>query len=101
MSQITNAKPELIDTIININPSNEDGILLILGALARNNNAAVQSKVVNELIRRLNTAKSTGNSSEDIVMLNYALGNTGSRLAIDALLSSIDHNDLDTQIAVP
>ena len=33
-------------------------------------------------------------------MLNYALGNTGSRLAIDALLSSIDHNDLDTQIAV-
>ena len=100
MSQITNAKPELIDTIININPSNEDGILLILGALARNNNAAVQSKVVNELIRRLNAAKSTGNSSEDIVTLNYALGNTGSRLAIDALLSSIDHNDLDAQIAV-
>ena len=100
MSQITNAKPELIDTIININPSNEDGIILILGALARNNNAAVQSKVVNELIRRLNAAKSTGNSSEDIVTLNYALGNTGSRLAIDALLSSIDHNDLDAQIAV-
>ena len=100
MSQITNAKPELIDTIININPSNKDGILLILGALARNNNAAVQSKVVNELIRRLNTAKSTGNNSEDIVTLNYALGNTGSRLAIDALLSNIYHNDLDAQIAV-
>ena len=100
MSQITNAKPELIDTIINVNPSNENGLLLILGALARNNNAAVQNKVVNELIRRLNAAKSTGNSSEDIVTLNYALGNTGSRLAIDALLSSIDHNDLDAQIAV-
>ena len=100
LSQITNARPELVDTIINMNPSNEDGLLLILGALARNNNAAVQSKVVNELIRRLDAAKSTGNSSEDIVTLNYALGNTGSQLAIAALLSSIGHDDLDTQIAV-
>ena len=48
----------------------------------------------------MNAAKSTGNSSEDIVTLNYALGNTGSRLAIDALLSGIDHNDVDSQIAV-
>ena len=100
LSQVTNARPELIDTIINTNPSNEDGLLLILGALARNNDAAIQSKVVNELIRRLEAAKSSGNSSEYIVTINYALGNTGSRLAIDALLSGLDHDDLDIQVAV-
>ena len=100
LSQVTNAGSKLIDTIINMNPSNGDGLLLILGALARNNDAAIQSKVVNELTRRLDAAKSSGNSSEDIVTINYALGNTGSRLAIDALLSSLDHDDLDTQVAV-
>ena len=100
LSQITNAGSELVDTIINMNPSNEDGLLLILGALARNNDAAIQSKVVNELTRRLDAAKLSGNSSEYIVTINYALGNTGSRLAIDALLSSLDHDDLDTQVAV-
>ena len=100
LSQITNAGSELVDTIINMNPSNEDGLLLILGALARNNDAVIQNKVVNELTRRLEVAKSSGNSSEDIVTINYALGNTGSRLAIDALLSSLDHDDLDTQVAV-
>ena len=28
------------------------------------------------------------------------IGNTGSKLAIDALLSSLDHDDIDTQISV-
>ena len=100
MSQITNAGATLIDTIIKMNPANEDDLLLILGALARNNDAAIQSKVVNDLIRRLEAAKSSGNSSEDIVTINYALGNTGSRLAIGALLSGLDHDDLDAQVAV-
>ena len=100
LSQVTNAGPELVDAIINMNPSNEDGLLLILGALARDNNAAMQSKIVNELIRRLDAAKLSGNSSEDVVTITYALGNTGSRLATDALLSTLDHYDLDTQIAV-
>ena len=83
-----------------MNPSNEDGLLLILGALTRNNDVVIQNKVVNELTRRLEAAKSSGNSSKDIVTINYALGNTGSQLAIDALLSSLDHDDLDTQVAV-
>ena len=100
LSHITNAGSELIDTIINMNPSNKDDLLLILGALARNNDAAIQSKVVNELTRRLDAAKLSGNSSEYIVTINYALGNTGSRLAINALLSNLDHDDLDTQVAV-
>ena len=82
-----------------MNPSNEDGLLLILGALARNNDAAIQNKVVNELTRRLDATRLSGNSSEYTVTINYALGNTGSRLAIDALLSNLDHDDLDTQVA--
>ena len=86
-----------MDTVISANPSNDDNLLLVLGALARNNDAAIQSKVVKELLRRLNVDKSTDNSS--IVSINYALGNTGSRLAINALLSSLSHDDVDTQIS--
>jgi len=100
LAHLNNAESHLVDTIINVSPSNDDNLLLILGALARNNDADIQNKVVKELIRRLNVAKSTGNSSEVVVFINYALGNTGSRLAIDALLSSLIHDDIDTQISV-
>lgn len=99
LSQIDSAGLELVNTIINMNPSNEDGLLLVLGALARNSNPEIQSKVVNELFRRLDIAKSIGNSSNHVATINYALGNTGSRLAIDGLLPSLSHNDLDTQIS--
>ena len=95
------SKPEskLVDAVISINPSNDDNLLLVLGALARNNDDAIQSKVVKELLKRLSMAKSSGNSSEAVVFINYALGNTGSRLAIDALLPSLSHEDVDTQIS--
>ena len=100
LAQISNAGPELVDTVININPSNGDDLLLVLGALARNNDHAIQSVVVRELLRRLDTVKSSTNNTELIILLNYALGNTGSKLAIDALLSSLDYDDIDTQISV-
>ena len=100
LAQISNAGPELVDTVININPSNDDSLLLVLGAIARNNDHAIQSVVVGELLRRLDTVKSSTNNTELIILLNYALGNTGSKLAIDALLSSLDHDDIDTQISV-
>ena len=35
-----------------------------------------------------------------IILLNYALGNTGSKLAINALLSGLDHDDIDAQVSV-
>ena len=98
---LNKANSELVDTVINVNPLNEDNLLLILGALARNNDEVIQSKVVKELLRRLNVAKSTGNSSEAVVLINYALGNTGSLLAIDGLLSSLSNDDdIDSQISV-
>ena len=100
LAHLNKAEPHLVDTIINVNPSNDDNLLLILGALARNNDAAIQNKVVKELIRRLNVAKSIGNSSEVVAFINYALGNTGSQLAINALLSSLNHDDINTQISV-
>ena len=98
--QLNKAEYHLVDTVISVNPSNDDNLLLVLGALARNNDAAIQHKIVKELLRRLSIAKSTGNSSEAIAFINYALGNTGSRLATDALLSSLNHDDIDTQISV-
>jgi len=100
LAQISNAGHELVNTVININPSNDDGLLLVLGALAKNNDHAIQIVVVGELLRRLDTVKSSTNNTESIILLNYALGNTGSKLAIDALLSSLDHDNIDTQISV-
>ena len=100
LAQLSKAKSELIDTVINVMSTNEDNLLLILGALARNNNPAIQIKVVQELLKRLNVTKSTSNSTEAVVSINYALGNTGSPLVIDALLSSLSHDDVDTKISV-
>ena len=100
LAQISNAGHELVDTVININPSNDDDLLLVLGALARNNDHAIQTVVVDELLRRLDTVKSSTNNTDLIILLNYALGNTGSKLAINALLSSLDHDDIDTQVSV-
>ena len=97
--QINKAGPDLIDTIISTNPPNEDSLILVLGALARSNDITIESKVVEELLRRLSVAKSTGNNNE-VITINYALSNTGSRLAIDALLSSLSLGDVDTQISV-
>ena len=97
--QLSKPESKLVDTVISINPSNDDNLVLVLGALARNNNAVIQTKVVKELLRRLSIAKSFGNSSKAVVFINYALGNTGSGLAIDALLSSLSHEDVDTQIS--
>ena len=97
--QVNKAGPDLIDSIISTNPSNEDSLILVLGALARNNDVAIERTVVKELLRRLSVAKTTGNNNE-VIAINYALSNTGSRLAIDALLSSLSLNDVDTQISV-
>ena len=97
--QLKKAESKLVDAVISINPSNDDNLVLVLGALARNNDDAIQSKVVKELLRRLSMANSSGNSSDVVVFINYALGNTGSRLAIDALLPSLSHEDVDTQIS--
>ena len=97
--QLSKPKSNLVDAVISINPSNDDNLVLVLGALARNNDDAIQSKVVKELLRRLSMANSSGNSSEAVVFINYALGNTGSRLAIDALQSSLSHENVDTQIS--
>lgn len=100
LAQLSKANSELIDTVINVMPSNEGNLLLILGALARNNNVTIQLKVVQELLKRLNVTKSTSNSTEEVVSINYALGNTGSPLVIDALLSSLSHDDVDIKISV-
>ena len=97
--QVNKAGPDLIDSIISTNPSNEDSLILVLGALARNNDVAIERTVVKELLRQLSVAKTTGNNNE-VIAINYALSNTGSRLAIDALLSSLSLDDVDTQISV-
>ena len=97
--QLNKPESNLVDTVISINPSNDDNLVLVLGALARNNDAVIQSKVVKELLRRLSIVKSSGNSSKVVVFMNYALGNTGSQLAIDALLSSLNHEDINIQIS--
>ena len=92
--QLNKPESHLVDTVISINPSNDDNLLLVLGALARNNDDAIQSKVVKELLRRLSVANSSGNSNDEVVFINYALGNTGSPLAIDALQSSLSPRKL-------
>ena len=51
--QLNNVSLSLVNTILNINPSNDDSIILVLGALARNSNVTTQKVVVDELLKRL------------------------------------------------
>ena len=97
--QLKNASLYLVNTIISTNSSNDDSIILVLGALGRNSNVNVQKIIVDELLKRLNIATTSTNSTEVLSTLNYALGNSGSKLAIDALLSSIEHDDIDVQLS--
>ena len=99
LMQLRNASLHLVNTIINTNPSNDDGIILVLGAMVRNSNATVQNIVVNELLKRLSIAITSTNDTDTLITLIYALGNSGSKLATHALLSSLQHDDIDVQIA--
>ena len=97
--QLNNVSLSLVNTILNINPSNDDSIILVLGALARNSNVTTQKVVVDELLKRLSMAITSKNNTEILITLTYALGNSGSKLAIHALLSSLQHDDIDVQIS--
>ena len=88
----------LVNTVISSISSNSDGIILVLGALARNKNATVQNVAINELLKRLNTELSSGDK-EALITLIYALGNSGSQLAIFPLLSNLQYEDIDIQIS--
>ena len=97
--QLSNVSLHLVNAIINTNPSNDDSIILVLGALGRNSDVTVQNVIVDELLKRLKVATTSTNSTEVLSTLTYALGNSGSKLAIHALLSSIQHDDIDVQIS--
>ena len=77
---------------------NDDDIILVLGALARHSNLTIQKIIVDELLRRLHIALSM-NDNEAVTTLIYALGNSGSKLAIFSLLSTLQYNDIKIQIA--
>jgi len=96
---VSNASADLVNTILHLNPSNEDNLLLVLGALARNNEDSIQTTIVRELLNRLNAAKLSTNSTGIIATLTYALGNTGSKQGLDSLLSNLQHYDIDIQIS--
>lgn len=98
LALIRNASLDLVNTVISSIRCNDDGIILVLGALARNSNLIVQKIVVNELLKRLNTALDSSDN-ETLTTLIYALGNSGSQLAISPLLSTLQYEDIDIQIS--
>ena len=98
LALIKYANGYLVNTVISSIHSNDDGIILVLGALARNNNITIQKVVVDELLKRLNTVLSFRNN-EAATILIYALGNSGSKLAIFPLLSTLQYDDIDIQIS--
>ena len=97
--QLKNVNFYLIDTIISSIPGNDDSIVLVLGALVKNSNVTIQKIVVNELLKRLNETITSTNNTGTLMTLTYALGNSGSKLAIHALLYNLQHDDIDIQMA--
>ena len=98
LALVKNANLDLVNTFISSIPSNDDGMILVLGALARNNNFTIQKIIVDELLKRFNTALSS-NNNEALTTLIYALGNSGSKLAISPVLSALQFDDIDIQIS--
>ena len=99
LMQLRNASLHLVSTIVTANPSNDDGIILVLGILGRNSEYNIQKIIVDELLERFYATSTLINSTEALVTLTYALGNSGSKLSINALLSNLQHEDIDVQIS--
>ena len=99
LMQLKNASLHLVNAIITAKPSSNDGIILVLGSLGRNSDFNIQKIIVDELLERFYTASTLINNTEALVTLTYALGNSGSKLAINALLSNLQHEDIDVQIS--
>ena len=95
---IKNPCLDLVETVISSIPSNADGIILVLGVLAKSNNFVIQKVAVDELVQRLNTVLSSSDN-EEVTTLIYALGNSGSRLAVPPLLYTLQYDDIDIQIS--
>ena len=98
LALIKNPSLELVNTVISSISSNDDAIILVLGALGRTSNITVQNVAVDELLKRFNTALSS-NNNDAITTLIYALGNSGSKLSIFPLLSALHFDDIDIQIS--
>ena len=98
LALIKNPNLDLVNSVISNIHSNDDEIILVLGALGRSNNLTIHNTVIDELIQRLNTVLSSGNN-EALSTLIYALGNSGSKSAVSSLLSVLQFDDIDIQIS--
>ena len=92
---VKNAKLDLVNIVINCIHGNDDGAILVLGALARNSNFTIEKAVVNELLKRLKVIM----PKDSMTTLIYALGNSRSKLAVLPILSTLQYNDIDIQIS--
>ena len=95
---VKNTSLDLVNTVISSISSSNDAIILVLGALAKDNNLAIQKVVIGEIVQRLNTLLSF-NDTKTMTTLIYALGNTESKLAVPYLLPILEFNDVDIQIS--
>lgn len=95
LTQLSSASADLVNTMISLNPHNNDSMIFVLGALARKADESTASIIVMEFLQRLNNSTDL----DEITALTYALGNTGSKLAISYLLSSLKHYDTEIQIS--
>ena len=95
LTQMNKANSDLVNTLISLNSSNDDNMMLVLGALARDNSEAIQTIVVSELLRRVENSTDINT----ITTITYALGNTGSKLALNALLFSLGYDIVDIKIS--
>ena len=98
LATIKNANLDLVNTVISRITSSDDDIVPVLGAMARYSNFTVQKVVIDELLARLNAALSSSDN-EAVTTLTYALGNSGSQLAVSPLLSTLQFDDIDIQIS--
>ena len=96
---LKNASLELVNTVIGIISNNNDNdLILVSGALAGNSDFLVQKVIVKELIERLNLMLSSSDVGA-VTTLIYALGNSRSKLIVNPLLPTLEHNDIDIQIS--
>ena len=96
---LKNVNLDLVNTIISSIHTNDDDIILVLGVLARNNNFTIQKVITDELSKRLNMVLSSSNIETSSTLI-YALGNSGSKLAIFSLLSTLKYDNVDIKICV-
>ena len=90
---------KMVEQFISLDATSADPLLLAYGSLASSGSGATEQHIISFLLQRLDSIRELANNTWPLIHLIHALGNSGSKLCIEAVVPFLHHQDLDVQLA--